>query len=178
MSRAFPNLDFAVVSNTELRALTKQDVQLYDLLVFSGTTLVGTCQGKSDPYVELFSAMFALANGRSIPAKASASLDTLPELVRKAYAGRVKPSKEEAPATPAKGPHEILGIRPDATLEEAQRAWQRQLQLYHPDHIAGAGPELIALANELTKKINGAFDEIKKRAELRQTVAFTSGRRT
>jgi hypothetical protein len=50
--------------------------------------------------------------------------------------------------------YDVLGVPPDATQDEIQTAWKRQLKYWHPDHKAG--PTAAARA----KSLNRAHDEL------------------
>jgi len=52
-------------------------------------------------------------------------------------------------------PHEILGISPDATQEEIKARFRELSIKFHPDKEKGV------FADELMKKINWAYDELK-----------------
>lgn len=72
--------------------------------------------------------------------------------------------QQRAPAqAPPKGPYEILGIRPGAPMPEVRRAYQDLVRQYHPDRTDGLGPELRALAEQRTKEITAAYNQIKRR---------------
>jgi hypothetical protein len=54
--------------------------------------------------------------------------------------------------------HEILGVQPNASVEEIKSAWKTRLKEYHPDHVAALGPKLKELAEEETKTLNAAYE--------------------
>ncbi len=54
----------------------------------------------------------------------------------------------------------LLGIGPDATLAEAKRAWRALIVLYHPDKVAHLAPEFRALAEEKTRVLMDAWNEV------------------
>jgi len=57
-----------------------------------------------------------------------------------------------------KSPHEILGVRPDASIDEIKEAFRERVKMYHPDNVpAHLAPELRQLAEERTKEINEAY---------------------
>jgi DnaJ-domain-containing protein 1 len=59
--------------------------------------------------------------------------------------------------------HAILGVSPQATLQEIRHAYQTLVQQYHPDKVADMGPELRDLAERRTQEINAAYTELKAR---------------
>jgi DnaJ like chaperone protein len=60
------------------------------------------------------------------------------------------------------GPWEILGISPEAGVEEIKSAY-RQLSLqHHPDKVANLGPEFVKVAEEKFKTIQEAYEEIRR----------------
>ncbi len=63
----------------------------------------------------------------------------------------------------AHGSHALLGVRPDATMEEIKQAYRQRIAEYHPDKVASLGIELRRLADEMTSKINQAYAELKAR---------------
>lgn len=60
--------------------------------------------------------------------------------------------------------HEVLGVRLDATSEEIAGAYRNLANLYHPDRVAGLGPELQDLAETRMKEINAAYRELRGRS--------------
>ena len=66
-------------------------------------------------------------------------------------------------ASPAAGDnppwHEVLGVPPDATLEETRKAYEEKSAQYHPDHVFAQGPEAREVAIRMTRRINDAYDE-------------------
>lgn len=72
------------------------------------------------------------------------------------------------PASTAPGPtaidenapwHEVLGVAPDATLEQIRKAYEEKSAQYHPDRVAGMGREFRESAGRITRRINDAFAE-------------------
>ncbi len=59
-------------------------------------------------------------------------------------------------------PYAVLGLRRDAGLDEARRAWRKLVQENHPDILTGRGvpQEFIAIANERIKVINRAWSRL------------------
>ena len=70
--------------------------------------------------------------------------------------------QQQASAAP-KGPYEILGVRPGSSMAEVRHAYQDLVRQYHPDRTDGLGPELRALAEQRTKEITAAYNQIKRR---------------
>ena len=60
--------------------------------------------------------------------------------------------------------YRILGCSPNASNQEIRRHYRELMFEYHPDHIraAGNGRHLADLAEEQAKKINVAYDAIKR----------------
>src|SRR5215831_21081008 len=54
--------------------------------------------------------------------------------------------------------YDTLEVIPTASPETIQAAYRSLITRYHPDKVAGLGPELQAAANARTKEINFAFD--------------------
>ena len=80
------------------------------------------------------------------------------------------PKKKSNGAPPAAAPgtsasadnapwHEVLGVAPDATLEGIRKAYEEKSAQYHPDRVAGMGPEFRDTAIRLTRRINDAYEE-------------------
>ncbi len=57
---------------------------------------------------------------------------------------------------------DVLGLKPTVTKEEAKRAYRKLMSLYHPDKLAGLPEGRKKQAEEESKKINVAWDRIKK----------------
>lgn len=58
--------------------------------------------------------------------------------------------------------YQVLGISRQATNDEVKRAFREAAQQYHPDRYAQASAEKQQQATEKFKKINRAYEEIKK----------------
>src|SRR5262249_54083098 len=57
---------------------------------------------------------------------------------------------------------EVLEIGVMADFEEVQTAYRKKISQYHPDRVAGLGPELQALAEKHSKDINRAYADARK----------------
>jgi DnaJ-domain-containing protein 1 len=56
----------------------------------------------------------------------------------------------------------VLGTAPDATFEIAKEAYLLKIQQYHPDKVAGLGPEFVQLAEQKSKELNAALEQAKR----------------
>ena len=59
-------------------------------------------------------------------------------------------------------PYQVLGIPRDAGAQAAKTAWRQALRVFHPDRVAGQGPEMIALAERKTRELNAAYEAIRR----------------
>lgn len=53
--------------------------------------------------------------------------------------------------------YEVLKVSPNATVEQIQEAYKKQIRQYHPDKVNNLGEELRNLAEEKSKAINVAY---------------------
>jgi DnaJ like chaperone protein len=62
----------------------------------------------------------------------------------------------------APDPYDMLGIAPDATLDQARAAWKQAVRDSHPDRMMARGvpEEAVKLAEERLVAINAAWEEI------------------
>ena len=72
-----------------------------------------------------------------------------------AGAGREEPSRADAWA--------VLGLGRGATFSEAKKAYRTLIQQHHPDKVAHLAPELRELAEQRTRELNGAMEQIAKK---------------
>jgi DnaJ domain len=57
-------------------------------------------------------------------------------------------------------PHEVLGLRPEASQEEIRVAYKRLVKQYHPDRLASLGEEFRVMAEQKMKLINAAYETL------------------
>jgi DnaJ-domain-containing protein 1 len=79
--------------------------------------------------------------------------------------GVVRRGPVPPPAPPAAAdddPYRVLEVAPTATDADIEAAYRRLIAQYHPDRVAGAAPEILALAETRARAINTAFDRIQK----------------
>ena len=59
-------------------------------------------------------------------------------------------------------PYDVLGIDPDASVEEARSAWKQAVRDSHPDRMQARGvpPEAVKLAEQRLIAINAAWEKI------------------
>ncbi len=69
-------------------------------------------------------------------------------------------SPDSAPL--AKDPYQTLEVDPQASDEDIEAAYRRQIAQYHPDKVAGAAKEIRELADKRASEINTAYDHIQK----------------
>ena len=58
--------------------------------------------------------------------------------------------------------YKVLGVKNDASQDEIKKAYRRMAMKYHPDKVANAGEEIRQQATEKFRKINEAYEHIKK----------------
>ena len=80
-----------------------------------------------------------------------------------AQARKPEPDPEPATAPPAEpGPPpwwEVLGISPEASVEEIRAAYRSQIAQYHPDKVATLGPEIREVAHRKSQQITEAYQQ-------------------
>lgn len=58
--------------------------------------------------------------------------------------------------------YKVLEVEPSATDDEIKKAYRKMAVKYHPDKVSYLGEEFRSTANEKFKKVNEAYDKIKK----------------
>lgn len=85
---------------------------------------------------------------------------------------KVEPDGEQAPNSSRRARREApprvkaalvtLDLDETATFEQIRQAFRDLVKAYHPDKVAGLGPELRRVAEQKTKEINGAYKLLKE----------------
>ena len=57
----------------------------------------------------------------------------------------------------------VLGVPPTSTRAEIEAAFRMKIKATHPDRVAGLDPDIQALADQKTKRLNAARDEAVRR---------------
>ena len=71
-------------------------------------------------------------------------------------------------------PYSVLHVEPDAPDDEVRAAWKAAVVALHPDRLTGRGEsaEAVAKAEEATKSLNAAYEEVmRERAAIAQHAA-------
>ena len=58
---------------------------------------------------------------------------------------------------------DVLGVAPDASRDDVQRAYLQKIEEFAPSRLAALGPEMRKLAEERLQQINLAFDAAERR---------------
>ena len=61
-------------------------------------------------------------------------------------------------------PWAVLGLVRGAPLDEARKAWKALVVQYHPDKVAHLAPEFRQLAEEKTRQIMTAWEQVQAEA--------------
>ena len=69
------------------------------------------------------------------------------------------PPRQPQPRADASEPwYDVLGVAPDATLEQIKRGYRQKISQYHPDKVANSADEIRQLAESRSKQINPAYE--------------------
>ena len=66
----------------------------------------------------------------------------------------------------ARDPHDVLGVSPDASMDEIRKAWRDQVRETHPDRLIARGlpEEAIKMAETRMVALNRAWEDINQMA--------------
>ena len=70
--------------------------------------------------------------------------------------------------------YKILEIEPTASDEEVKKAYRSMAMKYHPDKVSHLGEDFKKVANEKFRKVQEAYDKIKKERGLNRSAIFAS----
>lgn len=70
--------------------------------------------------------------------------------------------------------YRLLGISPDATLEEIRAAYRDRVRLYHPDLVSGKSGDALRAATEMTAQLNRAYECLR---DVDRRFAYDNGNR-
>jgi len=73
-----------------------------------------------------------------------------------------KNSKPPKISTNINNPYQVLEINKNINNSEIKEAYMSKIKEYHPDKTASLGKEIQDLAEEKSKQINRAYEQIKK----------------
>lgn len=74
--------------------------------------------------------------------------------------------QEQASAKPAQDTRtdaEVLGLKGEYTQSDLKKAWRAEVARWHPDQLGNKPPHLRKQAEEELKRINGAYERLKKK---------------
>jgi DnaJ like chaperone protein len=66
-------------------------------------------------------------------------------------------------------PYQVLGVSQDASDREVKQAYRRLISQHHPDKLVSKGlpKEMLELAKDKTAELTAAYDDIRKRRNMR-----------
>jgi DnaJ like chaperone protein len=113
----------------------------------------------------------ALADGRVCPAEDAYLREVARHFgfdaagyarIRAAFVGRPAASGPKGAPEGDDDPHAVLGLVPDASLDEIRAAYRRLIRAHHPDLLVARGmpAERVALATQRVARINAARDRL------------------
>lgn len=78
------------------------------------------------------------------------------------YQEKEQPKTRDPKEPRDESPFSVLRVSPSASREEITSAYRKLAQMYHPDKVAGLGPEFRELAESRMKEINAAYEQLKR----------------
>ena len=71
------------------------------------------------------------------------------------------PQNESKQENILKTPYEVLGLKPQASMNEVKKAYRELSHKYHPDKVSHLGEEFKEMAEKRFKEIQEAYETIK-----------------
>lgn len=138
----------------DLRLVPEEDGEKQERLLCSA------CGGAFEPAPEAAATRSTVSDadqedGAETEQESAAEEDAGPEEPR-------QPPASRAPSPPS--PWEVLGVSRDTPLPEVRRAYLALVAQYHPDKVAQLGPKLQALAQEETRRIIEAWEQVRRQS--------------
>lgn len=142
--------------------LARQDVAGFDIYAARIKGMYGAAG--EVPLENLLEGLFhiAMADGVYHPKENTflrrvAEIFDLPDASFRRIRARVVPEAE-------RDPYEVLGVAPDAPLDEIRACWRAEVRQSHPDnlHARGLPREAVALAEKHLIAVNAAWEQIQK----------------
>lgn len=81
---------------------------------------------------------------------------------------RPAPPPPAPPATAPDDAYAVLGVAPDATDAQIDRAYRRLMGRFHPDRVVGETDEVRRSAETRARAINAAYDRIRSQRRARR----------
>ena len=91
------------------------------------------------------------------------------EAMIRAQKGFKRSPAGDADAARLREAYATLGVEPDSSNDDIKKAYRRLMNRNHPDKIAGSNPgaEAVALAEQRTREVRGAYEMLKARRSIR-----------
>ena len=91
------------------------------------------------------------------------------EAMIRAQKGFKRSPEGSADAARLRNAYEALGVDPEASNDDIQKAYRRLMNRNHPDKIAGDNPhaDVVAEAERRTREVRGAYEMLKARRSIR-----------
>lgn len=121
---------------------------------------------RKDPVEDLWFLQEALAAAHpQIPRPSAAQRPQAPDAAPPPRPKGPPPRERKPPAKPkdpwqGEDPYAILGLTPGVTLAEAKKAFRTLVTQYHPDKVAHLAPEFRELAEQRTRQLMAAWEQV------------------
>lgn len=86
---------------------------------------------------------------------------------------RAPPSRRDLAMVRKRGPYQVLGVSPTASVKEVKSAWKNLARKFHPDLFTKQGPVAVAKAEKRMTAINAAISELGRIWKAESRVAVT-----